>query len=205
MDIRIYRPDRERKRAAFWGGPLSKCRLGVVPELYRQDMNRAGGAEPDDVGLAGLGVGYLAILRAIVLRQVPDHFADIRDAGRAERMPLREQSARNVDRIVAAEARMHAAARVDERTGFAVAAQSEVFVVHELRSREAVMQFGERDVLGSDAGLLVRLLGRAPRERADVGQREVAIGPRIRGEHGSRHLRALASTGELLQLVFAHE
>src|SRR5277367_1485986 len=122
MDIRIYRPDRERKRAAFLGGPLSKCRLGVVPELYRQDMNRAGGAQPDYVGLTCLGVRHQAIFRAIVLRQMPDHFADVRDAGRAERMPLREQSARNVDRIVTAEARMHAAARIDERTGFAVAA-----------------------------------------------------------------------------------
>src|SRR5271168_48288 len=102
-------------------------------------MNRAGGAQPDDVGLARLGVGYLAILRAIVLRQVPDHFADIRNAGRAERMPLREQSARNVDRVMPAEARMHAAARVDELAGFAVAAQSEVLVMHQLRSREAVM------------------------------------------------------------------
>src|SRR6266436_1068715 len=143
----------------------------MLPELYRQDMNRAGGTQPDYVGLARLGVRHQAIFRAIVLRQVPDHFADIRDAGRAERMSLREQSARNVDRIVAAEARMHAAARVDELAGFAVAAQSEVLVVHELRSREAVMQFGKRDVLRSDTGLLVCLLGRAPRERADVGQR----------------------------------
>src|SRR5271170_4058669 len=103
-------------------------------------MNRAGGAQPDDVGLARLGVGYLAILRAIVLREVPDDFADIRDAGRAERMPLREQSARYVDRIVAAEARMHAAARIDELARFAVAAEAEVLVMHELRGREAVMQ-----------------------------------------------------------------
>src|SRR5208282_6629601 len=106
----------------FLGGPLSKCRLGVVPELYRQDMDRAGGTQPDYVGLARLGVGHLAFLRPIVLRQVPDHFADIRHAGRAERMPLGEQSARNVDRIMTAEARMHAAARVDELAGFAIAA-----------------------------------------------------------------------------------
>src|ERR1019366_9173142 len=112
-----------------------------------------------------------------------------------------EQSTGNVDRIMATEAWMHAAARVDELAGFAVAAQSEVFVVHQLSRGEAIMQFGKRDVLGSDAGFLVGLLRRAPRKRADVGQREIAIGPRIRGKHGSRHFRAFASAGELLQLV----
>src|SRR5208282_5458767 len=122
-----------------------------------------------------------------------------------ERMPLGEQSARNVDRIMTAEARMHAAARVDELAGFAIAAQSEVLVMHQLRSGEAVMQFGKRDVLGSDAGLLVGLLRRAPRECADVGKREVAIGPRIRSEHGSSYFRALASAGKLFQLVLADQ
>src|SRR5580704_7420137 len=98
---------------------------------------------------------------------------------------------------------MHAAARVNELAGFAVAAQSEVLVVHEFRRREAIMQFGKRDVLGSDAGLLVRLLRRAPCKRADVGQSRSAIGPRTRGEHRSRDLCALASAGELFQLVLA--
>src|ERR1700730_7974847 len=100
---------------------------------------------------------------------------------------------------------MQAAARVDELAGLAVAAQSEVLVMHEFRSREAVMQFGERDVLGSDAGLLVRLLRRATRERADVWQSLCAIGPRIRCEYRGRDFRALASACELFQLVLANE
>src|ERR1019366_9978289 len=127
-------------------------------------MDRAGGTQLDHVGLARLGVRHLALFGAIVLRQMPNHFADIRDASGAERMPLREQSTGNVDRIMATEAWMHAAARVDELAGFAVAAQSEVFVVHQLSRGEAIMQFGKRDVLGSDAGFLVGLLRRAPRK-----------------------------------------
>src|SRR5712692_1318370 len=97
-------------------------------------------------------------------------------------MPLREQPARHVDWRLAAEARMHPAALVDELAGFAVAAESEVLVMHQLGGREAIMQFGERDILGSDSGLLVGLFRRAPGERADVREREVAIGPRIGGE-----------------------
>jgi len=62
------------------------------------------------VGLAGFGVGDQAVFGAIVLGQMPDHFADIRDAGCAQRMPLGEQAARDVYRGLAAEARMLAAA-----------------------------------------------------------------------------------------------
>src|SRR6266851_5133212 len=113
-------------------------------------MNRTGAAQPNDVGLARLGVRHQALLGAIVLGQMPHDLADIRHAGRAERMPLGEQPARYVDRGLAAEARMHPAARIDERASLAVAAKSEVLVMHQLRSREAVMQFGERDILGSE-------------------------------------------------------
>jgi len=65
-------------------------------------MDRAGGTQPDYVGLARLGVRHLAIFGAIVLSQVPNHLADIRDTGRTERMPLGEQSTGNVDRRFAA-------------------------------------------------------------------------------------------------------
>src|SRR5260370_36595652 len=100
---------------------------------------------------------------------------------------------------------MHPAAFVDKLAGIAVAAKSEVVVLAQLRGREAVMQFGERDILRADSGFLVGLLRRAPSERADIGQREIAFSPGIRREHRGCDPRALAPAGELLQLVLADE
>src|SRR5260370_30658475 len=168
-------------------------------------MDRAARAQADPVRLARLGVRHQAIFRAIVLGQMPDDLANIRDAGRAQWMPLREQSARYVDGRFAAEARMHPAAFVDKLAGLAVAAKSEVLVMHQLRGREAVMQFAERDILRADSSLLVGLLRRAPSERADIGQREIAFSPGIRREHRVRDPRSLPAAGELLQLVLADE
>src|SRR5262249_13870438 len=137
----------------------------------RQDMNRARRAESDNVGLSDLGVGHLAILGALVAGEMPHNFADIGDARCAQRMALAQQPARYVDRIVAAEARMLASSRIDKRAGFAVTAQTQVFVMDQLRGSEAVVQFGERDILGTHARLLVGMFGSAPRQRAHVGQR----------------------------------
>src|SRR5258708_10660732 len=114
-------------------------------------MNRAGRAQPDYMRLARLGVRHESIFRAIVVGQMPDHFADIRDAGCAQWMPLREQSARHVDGRFAAEARMHPAAFVDKLASLAVAAKADVLVMDQLRGREAVMQFDERDILRADS------------------------------------------------------
>src|SRR5271170_3021970 len=101
----------------------------------REYMDRARRAEPDHVRLSGFRVGHEAILGAIVLGQMPHDLADIRDAGCAQRMPLREQAARDIDGRMAAESRMHAAAFVDKLAGFAVAAQSEVLVMDQFRGR----------------------------------------------------------------------
>src|SRR5260370_41934039 len=100
---------------------------------------------------------------------------------------------------------MHPAAFVDKLAGLAVAAKSEVLVMHQLRGREAVMQFGERDILRADSSLLVGLLRRAPSERADIRQREIAFSPGIRRQHRGRDPRALAAAGALLQLVLPAE
>src|SRR6202521_4471235 len=120
-------------------------------ESNRQDVDRAGRAEPDHMRLTGLGVGHQTILGTIVLREVPHDLADIGDTGGSQRMALAEQAARDVYRIVAAEAGMLAATRVDEGAGLADAAQAEVLVVHQLGGGEAIMQFSQRDVLGADA------------------------------------------------------
>src|ERR1700691_6527120 len=127
------------------------------------------------MGLSDLSIGHQTILRALVLGEMPHDLADVGDTGRAEWMTLAEQSARYVHRIVAAEARVLAAARVNERAGLAVAAEAEILVVHQLGGGEAIMELGKRDVLGADARLLVGLLGGAPRQRTHVGQRRGAV------------------------------
>ena len=77
---------------------LSSDAVQSLPILHRQDMDRARGAQADDVRLAGLRAFHLAILRAFIFSQMPHDFADVGDAGRAQRMTLAEQSARDVDR-----------------------------------------------------------------------------------------------------------
>src|SRR6266478_203451 len=118
-----YTRKRNGEGRPFWAAPLLATRArrfvrsaGALV-LYGQDVDCAGGAQADYVGLAGLRVGHQPILRAIVLGQVPYHFANIRDPGCAQRMPLREQAARYVYRGLAAEAWMLAAALVDELAG----------------------------------------------------------------------------------------
>ena len=100
---------------------------------------------------------------------------------------------------------MLAAALVDKRAGFAVAAKAEVLVMHQLGGGEAVVQLGQRDVLRADAGLLVGLLGGAARKRADVGQRAGRARSTGRRSARGRHARTLAAAGELLELVLGDQ
>src|ERR1700722_9034964 len=97
---------------------------------------------------------------------MPHDFADICDAGRAQRMSLGKQAARHVNRSLAAEPRMHPAAFVDELARLAVAAKTEVLVMHQFGSSETVMQFGQRDVLRPDTCGFVGLFRGAARQRA---------------------------------------
>src|SRR5262245_10701348 len=68
-----------------------------------EDLDRAGGAEADDVREADLGAFDLAA--AGFTAQVPDDLTDVGDARRAERVPLREQAAAGVDGDLAADTR----------------------------------------------------------------------------------------------------
>src|SRR6266849_5649688 len=141
----------------------------------REYMDRARRTQADNVRHADLRIRDLPLPRATVLRQMPHDLADIRDAGCTQRMALREQSARYVDRTLAAEVRMYSAAFLDKLARLAIAAEPEVLVMHQLGRCEAVMQFREAHVSRSDPRHLVRLLRRAPRQRADIGQRQIAF------------------------------
>src|SRR5260370_37020414 len=163
-------------------------RFAPAETSNRHAMDRARRTEADNVRHADLRVRDHPFLRAIVLCYMPHDLADIRDAGCAQRMALREQTARYVDRPFAAEVRMYSAALVDKLARLAVAAEAEVLVMHQLRRREAVMQFRKAHVTRPDARRLVRLLGRAPRQRADIRQREIAVRTRAGGAPRRRHL-----------------
>src|SRR5260370_2718126 len=141
-------------------------RFAPAETSNRQDMDRARRSQADNVRHADLRIRDLPLLRATVLRQMPHDLADIRDPGRTQRMALREQSARYVDRPFAAEVRMYSAALLDKLACLAVAAEPKVLVMHQLGRCEAVMQFREAHVSRSDPRHLVRLLGRPPRQRA---------------------------------------
>src|SRR5260370_31693850 len=93
---------KKRRGPPLLGGPLLATRTrrfvrsaGTLV-LYGQDVDCAGGAQAYYVGLAGFGVVHQPIFSAIVLGQMPYHFANIRDPGCAQRMPLRKQPARYV-------------------------------------------------------------------------------------------------------------
>src|SRR5882724_287601 len=75
-------------RSATRCSSASTKRWSVVRDLYGQDVDCAGGAQAYYVGLAGFGVGDQAVFGAIVLGQVPYHFADVCYAGCAQWMPL---------------------------------------------------------------------------------------------------------------------
>src|SRR5208282_6891605 len=120
-----------KKKGRLAGGPCQFKQvnsISLMPPAVSdgQHMDRAGRAEPDHVRLSGLGVGHEALFRAVVLGQMPYDFADIRDPGGAQRMALRQQTARHVDRGFAAEAGMDSAALVDKLAGLTVAAQAEI-------------------------------------------------------------------------------
>ncbi len=109
----------------------------------RQDIDRAGRCEADYVGQPHFGVGDLALFGALVLGQMPDHFADVGHAGGADRMAFGEQAARYVDRYLTAQIRMLAAALIDELAGLAFLAQEQVLVMDQLGAGETVVQFGQ--------------------------------------------------------------
>src|SRR6185369_16998817 len=137
--------------------------------LHPEDVDRAGRTEPDHVRETDLRAVYLT--RARRAAEVRRDLEDARHAGRAERMPLREEAPGDVHGDAPAVGRL---AVVDEAAGLAVRAEPQVLVVQDLRSREAVVQLDQVEVVGADAGALPRLPRGVARQRVDVGEGQVA-------------------------------
>src|SRR5262249_25660762 len=110
--------------------------LAILDPL--ENMNRAGAAGADDMREPDARIFHLP--RAGFATQMRRNFVDIGDAGRAERMAFRQEPARDVHGNTSAMSRLTC---VDQPAGFAFAAEPEVFVVHELGRREAIMQLEE--------------------------------------------------------------
>src|SRR5689334_18341883 len=125
---------------------------------FLEDVHRTRAAGADDMRQPDPRAVDLAATR--LAAQMRRHFVDIGDAGGAERMTLREKPARNVDRDAAAKLRL---AAVDHAPGFAVLAEAEIFVMHELGSRKAIMQLDEIEIVRAEPGHFISRLRRKPR------------------------------------------
>src|SRR5256884_9796039 len=125
----------------------------TLDRRFLGDVHRACRAEPDHVREADLGVLDLAV--AGLAPQVRRDLVQVGDAGRAERMALRDEPTRRVDGCFAVAPRT---ALVDELARLARLAKPEVVVVDELGRREAVVEREQVDVGPIDAGRLVRLV-----------------------------------------------
>src|SRR5262249_29631469 len=108
--------------------------LRPSPRLRRQYVYCAGGAQADHVRQADLGALDLTLGRGAT--EVGGHLEDARNAGRAERMALRQEPAGDVHRDAAA---VRGFAFVDQAPGLAFLAETEVLVVEQLGRREAVV------------------------------------------------------------------
>src|SRR2546429_4200986 len=110
-----------------------------------EDVHRACRAEPDHVREADLGVLDLAV--AGLAPQVRRDLVQVGDAGCAERMALRDEPARRVDRCFAV---APGTALVDELARLARLAQPEVVVVAEFGRREAAVGPAEAEAVRMD-------------------------------------------------------
>src|SRR5437588_1949477 len=98
-------------------------------------MDRAGAAEADHMGEAEIRALDLPL--AGLAAQMRRHLVDVGDAGRAERVALREQPSGDVHRDLAAERR---GAAVDHLSRLAVLAEAQVLVMEDLGGGETVVE-----------------------------------------------------------------
>ena len=100
-----------------------------------------------------LRAGDLALVGGAA--ELPDQLGALREAGGAERMALREETARRVRDELAA---VRVVAVVDEFLRLAFLAETERLVREELVGGEAVVELDDLHVLRAEAGLLVDLV-----------------------------------------------
>ena len=109
--------------------------------------------------------GALDLATVGLAAQLPDHLAHLGDRLRGDRLAEAREPAARVHRDAAAD---RGRARAQQRLGLALAAQPDVLVPVELERGGEVVDLGQAQVVGPDAGFLVR----APRDRVA----EAAVG-----------------------------
>src|SRR5680860_232499 len=131
-------------------------RAGAVVEAPRA---AAGAVRDPDVGVTrDLYVAGAAL-------ELERGLDDLRHTGRADRVTPGEQAPARVDRNVAVDGG-HAVA--EQFGALTAGGEAEGLVVHDLRDREGVVHFGDPDLGGRDAGLVVGSLDGPDRQLGPV-------------------------------------
>src|ERR1700685_361771 len=133
-----------------------------------QNVDRAGRTEPDDMCHADLRVRNLAV--AGLPAKVRGHLEEVGHAGRAERMPLGQQAAGDIDGGPTGPPRGPA---VDELPRAAWLAEPEIVVVKQLGRGKAVVECDEVKVLRPDARAGVGLVGGVAGKGIHVGPEDL--------------------------------
>ena len=105
--------------------------------------------------VASAGAGYLAL--SGLTTQLFDHFHNLEDAGRSDRMALALQAARGVDGQRPAQGGL---ALLQGAVAFTLGEESDFLALGDFEDCESVVQFGDIDVLGAEPGHLVGIVGR---------------------------------------------
>src|SRR5450432_640695 len=198
--VRKCTSSRERSRCAPSPGanPRSRDERSVLP-VHRHD---AGAAEAEVVLERDLRVRHLALVGGAA--QLPDELRALRDAGRAERMPLRQEASRWVRDDLPA---VGVLLVPDELLGLALTAEAESFVGDDLVGREAVVELADLHVGRPEARLLVDLLRGIHRQvvadhldQAPLEARFVVGGHRLAGDPHRARMPVLAR-----EVVGAHD
>src|SRR3546814_615921 len=111
--------------------------------------------------------------RTRLATQMEADFIEVRDTGRAERMPLGEQPTRYVDRDVAAECGV---AAVDQGAASASLTKTEILVMQDFGRGEAVMKFDEVEVGDVDPRSRIGLQGGGARDLVEISQPVFDVG-----------------------------
>src|SRR5256884_3312584 len=130
---------------------------------HRDDHRRRVGAEETATVLGQRHPGPRRLARPAPAAELIGQLDELPAPGRADRMPLGQQAAAEVDRDLAAERGRPGG---EQRRALPLPAQAELLVGDQLGGGGRVMQLNDVNVTGPPAGLLVGRLGRAlPRSR----------------------------------------